>query len=164
MWWSRKSAPNGFFLRYEDGRVELSRLEENLNCSLLKDTVRIHSSSIVFLTETKSHKRMVLRIQRQLNMTNIIIVDQVGLAGGLCLFQNNDVQICQHNSTLFYVEIYIHELTTYYNYWYIFIYLSTDKATRRNQLLDLIDRSSIWGSPQIISRDFNNIIENFDKI
>ncbi|XP_075095089.1 uncharacterized protein LOC142173405 [Nicotiana tabacum] len=36
---------------------------------------------------------MVLGVQRQLNMEHAIIVDPIGLSGGLCLFWNNDVQV-----------------------------------------------------------------------
>lgn len=72
-------------------------------------------------------------------MVHNITVYPVGLAGGLCLFWNE------------------------YKYWYIFVYLSTDKAIRRTQLQELLYKSNMWVSVWVMAGDFNDIIDNFEN-
>lgn len=85
-------------------------------------------------------------------MTNIITVDSIGLSGGLCLLWNDDIQVRQSRSTSFYIETYICDLVVAnYQYWYIFVYLSTDKILYRNQLQELVWKSSNWGTRWVIN-------------
>lgn len=90
-------------------------------------------------------------------MGHTITVDTVGLAWRLCLFRNDDIQVCQSNSTSFYIETYIHDLVDDYKYWHIFVYLSTDKTIRRNQLQELLYRSTRCGLLWVMAGDFNDL-------
>lgn len=96
-------------------------------------------------------------------MVHNITVYPVGLAGGLCLFWNDDIQVCQYHSTSIYIETYIHDTVNDYKYWYIFVYLSTDKAIRRTQLQELLYKSNMWVSVWVMAGDFNDIIDNFEN-
>lgn len=70
MRWIRKPAPNGFPLHNEDFGVELSRPWGSLTVPFLKETMRLHSSNMIFLSETNNREIMVMRIQRQLHGTH----------------------------------------------------------------------------------------------
>lgn len=56
-------------------------------------------------------------------MIYMIKVDPVELAEGLCLFWNDNIQVCQSNPTSFYIEIYIHDMVDDHKYQCIFFYL-----------------------------------------
>ncbi|KAM3302075.1 hypothetical protein P3S67_016577 [Capsicum chacoense] len=97
-------------------------------------------------------------------MYHAIIMDPIGLAGGLCLLWNDEVQVCQHHSTSFYIETYVHDITVNSKQWFMFVYLSTDKAIRRNQLQELCVRYNSWGPMWVMAGDFNDIRDNSMKI
>ncbi|KAM3395831.1 hypothetical protein P3S68_004837 [Capsicum galapagoense] len=97
-------------------------------------------------------------------MYHAIIVDPIGLAGGLCLLWNDEVQVCQHHSTSFYIETYVHDITVNSKQWFMFVYLSMDKAIRRNQLQELCVRYNSWGPMWVMAGDFNDIRDNSKKI
>ncbi|PHU05042.1 hypothetical protein BC332_25864 [Capsicum chinense] len=126
--------------------------------------ISLHSPSMVFLSETNNQENVLRRVQRQLNMYHAIIVDPIGLAGGLCLLWNNEVQVCQHHSTSFYIETYVHDITVNSKQWFVFVYLSTDKTIRRNQLQELCGRYNSWGPIWVMAGDFNDIRDNSEKI
>lgn len=63
----------------------------------------------------------------------IIIIDPIGLPGGLCLFGNDEIQVCQNHSTFFYNETYLQDIAVNSKCWHVLVYLSTDKVIRRNQ-------------------------------
>ncbi|KAK4717912.1 hypothetical protein R3W88_016250 [Solanum pinnatisectum] len=47
------------------------------------------------------------------------------------------VQVCQSHTSHFYVETLVHEVSTDFKYWCIFVYLSTDRVIRKAQLTEL---------------------------
>lgn len=59
----------------------------------LKELGRKNKLSIIFLMETKNKKRKLERIRRNMGYTGCCYVDPVGLAGGLCLWWSNDINI-----------------------------------------------------------------------
>ncbi|WMV20487.1 hypothetical protein MTR67_013872 [Solanum verrucosum] len=129
-----------------------------------QETMHLHSPDIIFLSETKNKDIIVKRVQRQLSMPYATIVDPVGLSGGLSLFWNDKVQVCQSHTSHFYVETLVHDLSTDSKYWCIFVYLSTDRAIRRAQLTELTLKSANWGPLWIIVGDFNDIMDNSEKV
>lgn len=48
--------------------------------------------------------------------------------------------------------------------WCIFLYLNTNRVTRRRLFDELVTKSTIWGSSWIIAGDFNDIIDKSEKI
>ncbi|XP_070015425.1 uncharacterized protein LOC142174418 [Nicotiana tabacum] len=72
-------------------------------------------------------------------MANFQVVELVGLSGGLCLLWSDAIQC-------------------------IFLYLSTDRVTRRRQFDELVTKYTKWGSSWTIAGDFNNIIDDTGKI
>ena len=51
-----------------------------------------------------------------------------------------------------------------YKYWHIFVYLITDKTIRRTQLQELLYRSTMWGLLWVMAGDFNDFIDNSEKL
>ncbi|KAH0661423.1 hypothetical protein KY284_026354 [Solanum tuberosum] len=117
-----------------------------------------------FLSETKNKDIIVKRVQRKLNMPYATIVDPVGLSGGLSLLWNDKIQVCQSHTSHFYVETLVHELSTDFKYWCIFVYLSTDRVIRKAQLTELTLKSANWGPLWIIIGDFIDIMDNSEKV
>lgn len=108
--------------------------------------MRLHSPSMIFLSETKNRERTVKRVQRQLNMEHAITVEPLGLSGGLALFWSEDIQVCQSYSSPFYIAALIQDVLFDCKYWFIFVYLSTDRVTRRYQMHELVKKIHRLGS------------------
>lgn len=61
--------------------------------SVLADLVRINSSDIVFLCETKSWAAEMSNIQSRLKFYNGVWVDAIGRSGGMALLWSNEVDL-----------------------------------------------------------------------
>ena len=51
----------------------------------LREVIRFHSLSLVFLSETKKKKNFLNSVKQWIKFDNVFVVDPVGLAGGLAV-------------------------------------------------------------------------------
>ena len=66
-----------------------------LTFSQLEETVKLHSPSIIFLSETKNNKTYMNRIKMKLKYDSLFVVDPVGKSGGLVAYSKNEVKVCK---------------------------------------------------------------------
>ncbi|KAK4712873.1 hypothetical protein R3W88_018780 [Solanum pinnatisectum] len=82
------------------------------------------------------------RLKRQIGLPNSRVVDPVGLSGGLCVLWSDDIQVRYFFSSNYFIEVLIYDQHTDYELWCIFVYLSTDRITRRRQFAELVVNST----------------------
>lgn len=123
----------------------------------------LHSPSLLFLWETKNISTRIERLEQQIGLPNSRVVDLVGLSGGLCVLWSDDIQVRYFSSCNYFIEVLIYDQHTDREFWCIFVYISTDRITRRRQFVELVANSTKWSTSWIITGDSNDIIDNSEK-
>ncbi|KAK9008110.1 hypothetical protein V6N11_075012 [Hibiscus sabdariffa] len=59
----------------------------------LRDSIDKHHPSVVFLSETKQKKRYLEKIRRRNRYNGCFYIDPIGIAGGLALWWNDDINL-----------------------------------------------------------------------
>ena len=129
----------------------------------LREVNNLSSPNIFFLSETKNRKTAIERITRRLRLENNVTVEAMNRAGGMALLWTKDTQIVEVATTAFTIEAKIEGNESQAAWWLIGVYASCDQRIRKEQWRVLTDRSRLWGSRYMITRDFNYIFSNEEK-
>ncbi|CAB4268701.1 unnamed protein product [Prunus armeniaca] len=118
-----------------------------MTISSLKEQVRLQTSDIVVLLETKNRSQRYGYLKRQLGMQFMHAVEPRGLSGGLCLFWKEMSQDEENGAK-----------------WCFFaVYASTDERVRRSQWQILQDRMAQCQEACLLMGDFNDIMDVSEK-
>ena len=129
----------------------------------LREVVRLHSPSLVFLSETKKKKSFLNSVKQWIKFDNVFVVDPVGLAGGLAVLWNKELKVKKVLFTSFTIELLIDDSELGAEWWCICTYASVDARVRKGQWEVLARRRCIWGESWAIMGDLNDITSNAEK-
>lgn len=102
--------------------------------SQLKEVLRNHLPNMFFLCETKKKRSFVQTVCRKLKYRiRNIIVDPVGLSGGLLVCWFAGILIKQIVTNSICIEDEYEDLSIVHNCWAIFVYANPDKHLLREQ-------------------------------
>ena len=133
-------------------------------CNNVSDLVRIHSPTILILTETKTCGERAKRIVSKLPFDGAIFANTIGLTGGLwVLWDSSRVEVIEFAST----EQEIHAMVTSVcsnSTWLLFAFYASPRFAKRCLLWEnLIAVSSLHSLPEVIAGDFNEVLMGEDK-
>ncbi|CAI9107119.1 OLC1v1006407C1 [Oldenlandia corymbosa var. corymbosa] len=124
--------------------------------------VKNYKPSILFMMESKASKVNVLAWQQSSIFNNSVVIDPVGLSGGLCLFWVDGVQlsVLYQNANIIVTKV---KETTVLEWLAIFLYSppsQQDRAAFWSHLNGIIQG---FRHPSILLGDFNQILDQEDK-
>ncbi|XP_071912962.1 uncharacterized protein [Coffea arabica] len=99
----------------------------------LREVIRLHSPSLVFLSETKKKKSFLNSVKQWIKFDNVFVVDPVGLAGGLAVLWKQELKVKKVLFTSFTIELLIDDWEIGAEWWCICVYASTNASVRREQ-------------------------------
>lgn len=129
----------------------------------LKEQVKLHSPSLVFLSETKNRRARLEDIKRRLGFEWCFVVDPRGLSGGLCLLWKTEAEVKVVQFSEFLIEAVVDMGPGKPNWRFMGFYASTDDAERRRQLHALSIRLSLSTESCVMGGDFNDILNSGEK-
>ena len=97
----------------------------------LREVIRLHSPSLVFLSETKKKKNFLNSVKQWIKFDNVFVVDPVGLAGGLAMLWKQELKVKKVLFTSFTIELLIDDSEIGAEWWCICAYVSADASIRR---------------------------------
>ncbi|CAB4299177.1 unnamed protein product [Prunus armeniaca] len=134
-----------------------------LTVSSLKEQVRLQTSDIVVLLETKNWSQRYGYLKRQLGMQFMHAVEPRGLSGGLCLFWKEMSQVVLLKYADFFIEVVIKDEENGAKWRFFAVYASTDERVRRSQWQILQDRMAQCQEACLLMGDFNDIMDVSEK-
>ena len=137
--------------------------ESPLTVPQLREVIRLHSPSLVFLSETKKKKTYLNKVMQWTKFDKVFVVDHVGKAGGLAVMWKQELRVKKVLFSSFTIELQIEDEETRVNWWCICVYASTDVGIRREQWEVVTRRSALWGEYWAVMGDFNDITSNDEK-
>ncbi|XP_027182377.1 uncharacterized protein LOC113780798 [Coffea eugenioides] len=129
----------------------------------LKESVKLHSPELIFLSETKNRKDVMNKVRLQLRYDRLFVVDPVGRAGGLAVLWRNELQICKVLYTDFTIELLMERTGARARWWLICVYASSEDQIREKQWKVIEGRKSLWGQNWVLAGDMNDILSNDEK-
>ncbi|KAH7842957.1 hypothetical protein Vadar_011057 [Vaccinium darrowii] len=167
----RRSGTSGNLSNFESSLCEVNiqhnyeSLEEGIGRTLtsqaLGDMVRKNRPSIVFLMETKNNKVRFETIRRRLNFDFGSYVDPVGLAGGLALWWNNDVEIEVDLASKNLIHAIVSDKANSSNWAASFVYGCPMRSGREQVWEDLKDVARFEKLPWLCIGDFNEHLRSY---
>ncbi|XP_071915285.1 uncharacterized protein [Coffea arabica] len=129
----------------------------------LKESIKLHSPSLVFLAETKKKKSFLNTVKQRIQFDHLFVVDPVGLASGLAVLWKKELLDKKVLFSSFTIELLIDDKEAEVEWWCVCVYASTDVRIRREQWKVIVRRSCLWGDAWAIMGDLNNITSNNEK-
>ncbi|CAB4283256.1 unnamed protein product [Prunus armeniaca] len=134
-----------------------------LTVQKLRELIRSHAPSMVFLMETKQNNHRVSMLRRQLGFFKGFCVDLVGLAGGLTLWWRPevDVEILASNKNLIDTIVKNRDDGTHYRFSWIY-----GPSYREEKLIfwaNLANFALVNSPPWLYIGDLNEILGNDEK-
>ena len=102
-----------------------------LTVSQLKEFIKLHSPSLVFLSETKKKKNYLNNVKQWIKFDNLFVVDPVGLIGGLAVFWKREFQVKKVLFTSFTIELLIVDKEADVECWCVCVYASANARIRK---------------------------------
>ena len=134
-----------------------------LTVSQLREVIKLHSSLLVFLSETRKKKNYLNSVKHWIKLDNVFVVDPVGKAGSLAILWKRELQVNKVLFTSFTIELLIEDNEAKIDWWCICTYASSSVGVRREQWKVATRRSILWGKYWAIMGDLNDIISNNEK-
>lgn len=129
----------------------------------LKDLIRANDPDIIFLCETKSHRKKMQRLVARYNYPNILFYDPIGYYGGLCLLwkDGTDLTVVDHMFNIINCLVKLDARTNLSLF--TCMYGKLNDVDRENQWNYLIDISVQYNYPWILAGDLNFILNREEK-
>ena len=108
-------------------------VENPLIVPQLREVIRFHSPSLVFLSETKKKKNYLNKVKQWIKFDNVFVVDPIGMARSLVVLWKNELQVKKVLFTSFTIELLIEDNEVKIDRWCICAYASSDVGVRREQ-------------------------------
>ncbi|XP_027102977.1 uncharacterized protein [Coffea arabica] len=134
-----------------------------LTVPYLKKSIKLHSPSLVFLSETKKKKSYLNNVKQWIKFDHLFVVDPVGLVGGLAVFWKKELQVKKVLFSSFTIELLIEDREVGGEWWCVCVYASADVRIRKEQWKVIARRSCLWGEAWAIMGDLNDITSNNEK-
>ena len=129
----------------------------------IEESVKLHSLELIFLSETKNKKEIMNRVRLKLRYDRMVVVDPIGIAGGMAVMWRNDLKVCQILCTDFTIKVLLEKTGARDRWWLICLYASSEDLLREKQWRIIEDRMSGWGQKWVLAGDMNDILSNDEK-
>ena len=130
----------------------------------LKEVINLHFPSVVFLAETKNHKTVIEKIQKQIKFDNCCVVNSNGKAGGLAMIWKEDIEVISIAQGTFFIGMKMKDSDSGCNWGLVGVYVSTDENTRKVQWKRIGQKRREWGEHWVLVGDFNDIRFREEKL
>lgn len=133
-------------------------LGNSLTIQELRVLVAQERPNLVFLMETKNKKTMVDKIRRQLKFQHMFIEQLIGIAGGLVLMWNENVDVKINSSSKEHMDVESKDPSSGHIMRVTFMHASTNFKERLLLWQKVRDIHSINQLPWLCMVDFNEIL------
>ncbi|XP_072066501.1 uncharacterized protein [Arachis hypogaea] len=128
-----------------------------------QDLCRKLKPDILFLIETRAKECRIMKLKRKLRFEKHFCVELRGLSGGLCLLWNKNLDVDVYAWSDNYIKAKIKDDNNYEWSCY-FVYGNPKFQHRKAQWKELSTHSRPTNDPQIFIGDFNDILDQEEKV
>lgn len=130
----------------------------------LAELVRTKDPKVLFLSETKLGRVAAERLCVRLGYANCLVVDRVGLGGGLMLLWSSEISVQILSYSQGHIDNKIFDVV--YKYWWRFtgFYGNPDANNRRHSWDLMVRLHSLYNLPWLCGGDFNEIVGLHEKM
>ncbi|KAH7841573.1 hypothetical protein Vadar_031697 [Vaccinium darrowii] len=134
-----------------------------LTANQLKELCQLHSPQLIFLSETKNQLCRIDFIRRFVGMDFCLVVDPIGIAGGLAVLWKRSINVCLIRSCSFFIEVEIKDDESGYAWRLINLYASSIDSVRKLQWDELVRYRQQSSAEWMIWGDFNDLLDVDEK-
>ncbi|KAH7844186.1 hypothetical protein Vadar_025275 [Vaccinium darrowii] len=124
----------------------------------LKELARLHSPTLLFLSETKNGVTRIDLVRRSLKMDSVIRVDPIGTAGGLALFWKGSSTVELQKMCSWFIDVKIFDAALNKSWRLVNVYFSSDDIERKAQWEFFVQYKDCLGDDWAIWGDMNDLL------
>ncbi|XP_015940551.1 uncharacterized protein LOC107466087 [Arachis duranensis] len=128
-----------------------------------QDLCRKFKPDILFLIETRAKEGRIMKLKKKLHFEKHFCIEPRGLSGGLCLLWNKNIDVDVYAWSNYYIKAKIKEDNNF-DWSCYFLYGNPKFQHRKAQWKELSAQNRSTDDPQIFIGDFNDILEQEEKI